>query len=145
MSDTGTNTTATPSTEPEQGISQALREAVVEKLTANLKTLYPLAQRADEELEILRKQNKGKFQAVFHQDSPFETQANSFLPYMVEVAGELSALLTVSDAEYKSRLKALLHRVQLLNGVLTQFHAITDDEGKPVAAEPEFFPDATVH
>ncbi len=147
MSDTDIKSCAIPATESANDITPAIREVVVEKLTTNLKTLYPLAQRADEELDILRKQNKGKFQAVFHQDSPFETKADSFLPYMVEVAGELSALMSVADAEYKSKLKVLMHKVQLLNGVLAQFHAITDDNvtPAPTAAEPTFCSEPTLH
>lgn len=110
------------------GISKATREVVVEKLTGNLKSLYPLAQRADEELDILRKQNKGKFAAIFQKDSSFNAQADRFLPYMVEVAEELSALLTVDDAVYVAKLKSLMQKVQLLNAVLMKFHALADEE-----------------
>lgn len=110
------------------GISKATREAVVEKLTGNLKSLYPLAQRADEELDILRKQNKGKFVAIFQTDSPFSAEADRFLPYMVEVANELGALLTVDDAVYVTKLQSLMQKVQLLNSVLVQFHALADEE-----------------
>lgn len=116
-------------------VSKAAREVVVEKMTDNLKSLYTLALRADEELDILRKQNKGKFTAIFQKDSPFEAQSDRFLPYMVEVADELGALLSVDDADYIAKLKALMRKVQLLNGVLIRFHAIAD--GEPVQSEPE--------
>ena len=109
-------------------ISKATREVVVEKLTHNLKSLYTLAQNADEELEILKKQNRGKFSAILRRDSPFSVQSDRFLPYMVEVADELSALLSVDDAQYMAKLKTLMRKVQLLNAMLVRFHAIADDE-----------------
>lgn len=119
-------------------VSKAAREVVVEKMTDNLKSLYTLALRADEELDILRKQNKGKFTAIFQKDSPFKAQSDRFLPYMVEVADELGALLSVDDADYIAKLKTLMRKVQLLNGVLAKFHAIAD--GEPAQSEPETEP-----
>ena len=112
----------------EAGISMPTREAIVDKLTDNLKLLYPLAQRADEELEMLSKQNKGKFSAVFQDDSPFTAKSDRFLPYMVEAANELATLLKISDEQFKPALQALMQKIQLLHQVLQKFHAITDEE-----------------
>ncbi|CAM3787533.1 hypothetical protein [Parendozoicomonas haliclonae] len=112
----------------EAGISQATRQAVVDKLTDNMKQLYPLAQRADEELEMLKKQNKGKFSAIFQTGSPFAAESDRFLPYMVEAANELTALLKIDDEDFKPQLQELMQKIQLLHQVLQKFHAVTDEE-----------------
>ncbi|WP_281646900.1 hypothetical protein [Parendozoicomonas sp. Alg238-R29] len=114
----------------ETGISQSTREAVVNKITDSLKVLYPLAQSADEQLEMLKKQNKGKFSAIFQKGSPFTANSDRFLPYMVETANELTELLKVDDTAYVMSLKQLMHKVQLLHEVLTRFHAIKDEKSE---------------
>ena len=120
----------------ETGISQSTREAVVSKITDSLKALYPLAQSADEQLEMLKKQNKGKFSAIFLKGSPFAAESDRFLPYMVEVANELTELVKVDDKHYLENLNQLMHKVQLMHEVLTKFHSIKDDE-KATAPAPQ--------
>ena len=120
------------------GINQFTREAVVNKITDSLKALYPLAQSADEQLEILKKQNKGKFSAIFPKDSLFTAESDRFLPYMVEVANELTELLKVENDVYVERLTTLMHKVHLMHDVLGKFHMIKDDEKTeaPAPAQP---------
>ncbi|MTI12775.1 prephenate dehydrogenase [Sansalvadorimonas verongulae] len=122
----------------ETGISQSTREAVVNKITDSLKALYPLAQSADEQLDMLKKQNKGKFSAIFLKGSPFTAESDRFLPYMVEVAHELAELAKVDDKLYVKHLNQLMHKVQLMHEVLTKFHSIKDEEkATPQAPAPQ--------
>ncbi len=112
----------------ETGISLTIREAVIEKLTDTLKAFYPLAQRADEELEMLKKESKGQFSAIFQKDSPFSVEADRFLPYMIEVANDLATMMKVDDNNYADHLKKLMRKIQLMHQVLHKFHTITDEE-----------------
>ncbi len=112
----------------ETGISQTTREAVIQKLTDALKVLYPLALRADEELEMLKKQNKGRFSAIFQKGTPFSAESDRFLPYMVEAANDLTTMMKVDDKDYAEHLKKLMQKIQLMHQVLQQFHTITDEE-----------------
>ena len=107
-------------------------EQVIEKITGNLKALYPLAQAADEQLDILKKQNKGKFTAIFQKDSVFTAHSDRFLPYMVEVAEQLASLRKLDGNSYNQQLKELLYKIQQMHQVLQQFHAIKDREPEQV-------------
>lgn len=118
------------------GISQSTREAVVNKITDSLKALYPLAQSADEQLDILKKQNKGKFSVIFPKDTLFTAESDRFLPYMVEIANELTALLKVKNDVYVECLTRLMRKIHLMHDVLEKFHMIKDDE-KAEAPAPD--------
>ncbi len=108
-------------------IPQSTRDAVLNKLTDNLKAMYPVAQQADEQLELLKKENKGRFSAIFPKDAVFQAHSDRFLPYMVEVAEELTELGKVEDNRaYTQALNTLLFKIRHMNEVLTQFHAIKD-------------------
>lgn len=99
---------------------------ITDKLTANIKALYPLAQAADEQLENLTKEKKGQFASVFKEDTPFKAKANRFLPYMEEVAYELLELPVREPVEFKAELQIILNKMNLLNSVLSGFHNIQD-------------------
>ena len=99
---------------------------ITDKLTANIKALYPLAQAADEQLETLTKEKKGQFASVFKEESPFKAKANRFLPYMEEVAYELLELPAREPSEFKAELHVILNKMSLLNNVLNAFHNIQD-------------------
>ena len=61
-------------------------QAINEQLQETLQTLYRKAIDADAVLDQLQQVQKGKFQAVFAEDSGFETQAKRFSPYVEEIA-----------------------------------------------------------
>ena len=99
-------------------------QAIQEKLNNNLKDIYPLAQKADEQLEQLKKEDKGKFAAIFQQDSGFGARANRFLPYLIELSEEVQALPEQPEAELPLQLQKLVGKIQLMHKVLGQLHAI---------------------
>lgn len=98
--------------------------AIQKKLNNTLKDIYRLALNADEQIEALKEEDKGKFAAVFHIDSGFQAQADHFLPYLIEVSENVQALSTISDDEIAHALQPLLHKIQMMSQVLNKFHAI---------------------
>ena len=98
--------------------------SVQEKLNNNLKDIYPLAQKADEQLEQLKEENKGKFAAIFQQDSGFTARSNRFLPYLIELSEEIQALPECPTSDLQQQLQSLAARIQLMHKVLGKFHAI---------------------
>ena len=99
--------------------------SVQEKLNNNLKDIYPLAQKADEHLEQLKEEDKGKFVAIFQQESGFTARANRFLPYLIELSEEIQALPELPEAQLAQQLQALVGKIQLMHQVLGKFHSIS--------------------
>lgn len=100
-------------------------QTIQEKLNNNLKDIYPLAQKADEQLEQLKEEDKGRFAAIFQQDSGFEARANRFLPYLIELSEDIQALPELPEADLPKQLQKLVTKIQLMHKVLAQFHTIT--------------------
>ena len=99
-------------------------QTIQEKLNNNLKDIYLLAQKADEQLEQLKEEDKGKFAAIFQQESGFQARANRFLPYLIELSEEIQALPELPEAELPQQLQTLVSKIQLMHQVLGKFHAI---------------------
>ncbi|MCW7552388.1 hypothetical protein NX722_06955 [Endozoicomonas gorgoniicola] len=98
--------------------------ALQEKLNESLKEIYTLSLRADEQIEQYKKDDQGKFSAIFQKDSGFNVQADHFLPYLIEVSEDVQALADARDEELPARLQPVLHKIQLMSEVLQKFHEI---------------------
>ncbi|MCW8090540.1 hypothetical protein [Alteromonas sp. ASW11-130] len=98
-----------------QNISLALQET--------LQVLYRKAIDADTALDALQKEQKGKFQAIFPQQSGFSSQAKRFGPYVEEVATEWNALQDKDEDTIKQQLPALVQKIEQLLTTIGQFQA----------------------
>lgn len=99
-------------------------ELLQQKLNNSLREIYTLALRADEQIEELKSEDKGKFSAIFQKNSGFTAQADTFLPYLIEVSEDVQALSDLSDEQLTARLQPVLQKIQLMSQVLQQFHAV---------------------
>ncbi len=97
------------------------------RIEDNLKEILPYAQKADEILQSLKQENKGRFSAIFPKHSLFTTQAVQFLPYLEEVSEDLKKLPEAQDPAFETLLTDLLKKIELLHQVLGSFHEIQDD------------------
>ncbi len=97
---------------------------IQEKLNLNLKEIYPLAQKADEQLETLKDQEKGRFSAIFQADSGFTANANRFLPYLIELSEEVRKLPQIEVEAFNTELQTILEKIQKMHLILNRFHAI---------------------
>ena len=99
------------------------------RIEDNLKEILPYAQKADEILQSLKQENKGRFSSIFPKHSLFKAQATLFLPYLEEVNSDLVNLpQDPQDAAFEPLLTDLLKKIELLHQVLGSFHEIKDDE-----------------
>lgn len=103
-------------------------KVVQEKLIEGLKGLYPLALKADETLEALKEEQKGRFSAVFQADSGFRASSDRFLPYLVELSDEVQSLPMMEPVNQQSKIQEVLKKIQLMHQVLGQFHSISETE-----------------
>ena len=99
-------------------------EALQDKLNSSLKDIYVLALRADEQIEELKQEDKGKFSAIFKDDSGFEARADHFLPYLMELSEDVQALKSFDEHLLPNRLQMIVKKIKLMTTVLNQFHAI---------------------
>ncbi|OED51019.1 hypothetical protein ACH42_00185 [Endozoicomonas sp. (ex Bugula neritina AB1)] len=95
---------------------------IQDKLNLSLKEIYPLAQKADEQLEQLKEEEKGKFSAIFQPDSGFKAQSNRFLPYLIELSEEVRALSDTEADGFSGALQILLGKIKKMHLILNRFH-----------------------
>jgi primosomal protein N'' len=102
---------------------------VHKRILESLKEITPMAQAADEILESLSLENKGRFASIFPKHSLFSTEAKRFLPYLEEVDIDLKNLPTdMQDPAFEPLLTDLMKKIEVLFQVLASFHEIRDDE-----------------
>jgi len=97
------------------------RESVQAQLQENIKTIYHRAVDADKALDELRKQKIAGFAQIFADDTPFTNHADTFLPYVEELAADLQAIQTDSDEHYATQLPAIVVKIELLFKMLNAF------------------------
>ncbi|WP_252176313.1 hypothetical protein [Endozoicomonas sp. 4G] len=107
--------------------STAIIQEIQDKLILNLKDIYTLALNADEQLNILQKEQKGKFAAIFQQNSGFTASANRFLPYLIELNDEVQNLLTIEPENQKVKIQGIMKKMKMMHRVLARFHSINDE------------------
>ena len=99
-------------------------QAINEQLQETLQTLYRKAIDADAVLDQLQQVQKGTFQAVFAEDSGFETQSKRFSPYVEEIARDWQAIKDADEATFKAGLAPLVKKIELALTTLSQFQAV---------------------
>ncbi|NDV91508.1 hypothetical protein GTH32_09970 [Alteromonas sp. 345S023] len=96
-------------------------QAIHQQLQDTIQTLYRKAVDADQALDRLQQDQKGKFAAVFAADSPFSTSAKRFGPYVEEIAHEWQLLKDMSDEDAKAALPSLIKKIELALVTIAQF------------------------
>ncbi|MDC8833048.1 hypothetical protein [Alteromonas gilva] len=96
-------------------------DSVHQQLQETLQTLYRKAVDADAILDQLQHQQKGKFAAVFADDSGFSTRAKRFGPYVEEIASDWQAIKDLPEQEAKAALLPLVKKIELALTTLQQF------------------------
>lgn len=93
---------------------------ILDELNNNLKLLYRLAIDADEKLDSLQKDGKGKFTALFNQDAGFEISAKRFKPYVLEVASDVDGLTQITQLQ-EQQLAPVVKKMHQLHQLLASF------------------------
>ncbi len=94
---------------------------VISALNENLKLIYRKAIDADNALDQLKKQGKGKFTIIFPKDAGFKTESKRFGPYVEEVAGEVAVLNDADKKQLAEDLPTLVKKIELLISTLERF------------------------
>jgi len=92
-----------------------------QQLQETIQTLHRKAVDADQILDNLQRDQKGKFAAVFADDSGFTTSAKRFGPYVQEIASDWQALKELDDDAAKQALAPLVKKIELALVTIAQF------------------------
>ena len=96
-------------------------------LQTNMQHAYRKSVDADTTLNELQKSGKGKFTAIFGDESPFRTRNKRFMPYLEEIADDIEQLQQSPDLA-ESLLPAIVKRLELLLATLSKFKgSLTND------------------
>jgi hypothetical protein len=104
-----------------KGVSMQEMQAIHQQLQETMQTLYRKAVDADQLLDSLQQDQKGKFAAIFAADSGFTTSAKRFGPYVEEIANDWQAMKDLKDEEAKNALSPLVKKIELALVTLAQF------------------------
>ena len=96
-------------------------QAIHQQLQDTIQSLYRKAVDADQALDRLQQDKKGKFAAIFAQDSPFTSSAKRFGPYVEEIAMDWQELKAMSEKDAKDALPSLVKKIELALVTITQF------------------------
>lgn len=99
---------------------------VLDKLKDNLQIVYRKAIDADNALNQLQQQGKGKFATIFAENSPFTTRAKRFEPYVQEVASNMDTFIAndfekIDRSDVEPQLTLIVRQIEALLATLTQF------------------------
>ncbi|MFD2167657.1 hypothetical protein ACFSJY_15505 [Thalassotalea euphylliae] len=95
-----------------------MSEAVNQELINNISIILKKSLSADATLADLRENKKAGFAAIFKEDAGFKSTANTFQPYVEEVADDL---LQWQKSQDKEQLLALVKKIEQLLLVLNNF------------------------
>ncbi len=98
-------------------------QEIHQQLQETLQTLYRKSIDADQMLDKLQQDQKGKFAAIFPSDTPFATESKRFGPYVEEIASDWQALKELEDEAAKQALPALVKKIELMLTTLSQFQS----------------------
>ncbi|MBL4910238.1 MAG: hypothetical protein JKX78_09550 [Alteromonadaceae bacterium] len=93
-------------------------EKINQQLIDNISQILKRSLAADATLADLRSKNKASFKAIFINDIGFNCSANTFQPYVEEVADDLISWQGTQD---KKLLIALVKKIEQLFKVLANF------------------------
>jgi len=96
-------------------------QAIHQQLQDTIQSLYRKAIDADQALDRLQQDKKGKFAAIFAKDSPFTSSAKRFGPYVEEIAMDYQALKDMSKEDAKAALPSLVKKIELALVTIAQF------------------------
>ncbi|MDP7592147.1 MAG: hypothetical protein QF552_05505 [Litorilituus sp.] len=96
-----------------------MTKAVEQQLIENISIILKRSLTADATLADLREQKKAGFEAIFKKDAGFHCAANTFQPYVEEVADDL--LRWQGNKTQQQLLVLLVKKIEQLFTVLTGF------------------------
>ena len=97
------------------------KESVLKHLQENVKIIYHKAVDADKKLALLREQKKASFAQIFSAETAFTKHADTFLPYVEELAADLQEIQTDNEEHYKTLIPLIIIKIELLFKMLTAF------------------------
>mgnify|MGYP000474687320 CR=1 FL=1 len=95
-----------------------MNPAINQHVIDNISIILKKSLNADATLMDLREKNKAKFQAIFKTDAGFNCTADTFQPYVEEVADEL---LVWQKSQDEQLLVTLVKKIELLLKMLANF------------------------
>lgn len=95
-----------------------MTKAIEQQLIENISVILKKSLTADATLADLREQKKAAFKAVFSKDSAFDTSADTFQPYVEELANDL---LQWQESKDNDLLVILVKKIEQLFTVLANF------------------------
>ncbi|TYK65845.1 hypothetical protein [Colwellia echini] len=95
-----------------------MTKAIEQQLIENISVILKKSLTADATLADLREQKKAGFKAIFTADSVFTSSADTFQPYVEEVADDLLQWQTSKD---QTQLINLVKKIEQLYTVLANF------------------------
>lgn len=95
-----------------------MSDTINQQLIDNISIILKKSLTADATLSDLREQKKAGFNAVFTKDAGFESSANTFQPYVQEIADDLLAWQESKDQQV---LIKLVKKIEQLFNILANF------------------------
>jgi primosomal protein N'' len=95
-----------------------MTKAIEQQLIENISIILKKSLTADATLADLREKQKASFKAIFTADSAFSSSADTFQPYVEEVADDL---LKWQESKDQSQLITLVKKIEQLFTVLANF------------------------
>ena len=95
-----------------------MTKAIEQQLIENISIILKKSLSADASLADLREQKKASFEAIFTKDAGFNNSANTFQPYVEEVADDLLKWQASKD---QALLITLVKKIEQLFTVLANF------------------------
>lgn len=95
-----------------------MSEAINQQLIDNISIILKKSLAADATLSALREEKKAGFAAIFKADAGFNCSANTFQPYVEEIADDLMAWQKTPE---QSKLVSLVKKIEQLFKVLESF------------------------
>jgi len=96
-----------------------MTKAIEQQLIENISLILKKALTADATLADLRENKKASFEAIFKKDAGFNCSANTFQPYIQEIADDL--LHWQANKEQQKLLIPLVKKIEQLFTVLAGF------------------------
>jgi primosomal protein N'' len=93
---------------------------ILPQITANMQLIYRKSIDADKALDVLQKNGQGKFSVIFGDESPFSTREKRFIPYVEELATNITGLENASKLE-PELLKVIVEKIQAMLVTLESF------------------------
>ena len=92
---------------------------IIPHLDKTMQDIYRKAVDADKSITELKKKGMAKFTSIFEQQNQFDTKANSFMPYVSELAGDIEQFKHASDDQ--TQLAKIMKKMEMLLKTLNDF------------------------